>query len=493
MTEVQITQYNKLIVNYQTFEFTPSNYSQIVIDDPWYIDTSSAPDFVDIAWPEVNELNDVEVPPDLYSVSDYKLYGWQKNLEYPFTFSCTNKSHENIVKEFIKVIDNNIPDLNLSYYIYDNYIYYYPGNFYCTILEENTDPTQEQLLLCPVTKKELSAAYISIQYFPLIKSLTITLDYRSLTTSVPEHTVTVTTVNRYSPYETKVHNVQYNEGTYTFEEYVNPIWKVVHNKNWNSGFFEYIYKYNHSPYNRFSNYFVTIDSNVFDTLLQKFICFMPDYYEHHKTIMPAVNRCLTVSSGTWHVQDFIDFVNDADVDFTLSSNTHYISINCNTPFIINPAASMNTSDTDTEETFANSHIFIRHPMYRYINCSVTANGKTVTCKGNFTPAEFLRWIYANVGISVLVIGNKIKVNGDITVGSNPFFDFPGNGLVTNKCGLYTQGYHFRIKGSNKEKLTVIPMYKQVTYEPTLTTFGNGTQVSITNNIITALNGKVKWG
>ncbi len=42
---MKITQYNKLIVNYDTYEFTPSNYKQIVIDNPWYIDTSSAPDF----------------------------------------------------------------------------------------------------------------------------------------------------------------------------------------------------------------------------------------------------------------------------------------------------------------------------------------------------------------------------------------------------------------------------------------------------------------
>ena len=43
---VTITTYNKLIVNYDTYEFSPSNYKNIAIIDPWYIDVTSAPDFV---------------------------------------------------------------------------------------------------------------------------------------------------------------------------------------------------------------------------------------------------------------------------------------------------------------------------------------------------------------------------------------------------------------------------------------------------------------
>ena len=46
MQEIKITQYNKLIVNYDTYEFSPSNYKNIAIIDPWYIDVTSAPDFV---------------------------------------------------------------------------------------------------------------------------------------------------------------------------------------------------------------------------------------------------------------------------------------------------------------------------------------------------------------------------------------------------------------------------------------------------------------
>lgn len=44
---VTITTYNKLIVNYDTYEFTPSSYSNIAIDNPWYINCESAPDFCD--------------------------------------------------------------------------------------------------------------------------------------------------------------------------------------------------------------------------------------------------------------------------------------------------------------------------------------------------------------------------------------------------------------------------------------------------------------
>ena len=65
---MKITQYNKLIVNYDTYEFTPSNYKQIVIDNPWYIDVSSAPDFVQIANKEINNYNDfITIPEDVYT------------------------------------------------------------------------------------------------------------------------------------------------------------------------------------------------------------------------------------------------------------------------------------------------------------------------------------------------------------------------------------------------------------------------------------------
>lgn len=46
MQQVTLTTYNKLIVNYDTYEMTPSSYSNIAIDNPWYINMSSAPDFI---------------------------------------------------------------------------------------------------------------------------------------------------------------------------------------------------------------------------------------------------------------------------------------------------------------------------------------------------------------------------------------------------------------------------------------------------------------
>ena len=49
MQQVTLTTYNKLIVNYDTYEMTPSSYSNIAIDNPWYINMSSAPDFIKVA------------------------------------------------------------------------------------------------------------------------------------------------------------------------------------------------------------------------------------------------------------------------------------------------------------------------------------------------------------------------------------------------------------------------------------------------------------
>ena len=52
---VTITTYNKLIVNYDTYEFTPSSYSSIAIDNPWYINCESAPDFCNLSPPPLNK------------------------------------------------------------------------------------------------------------------------------------------------------------------------------------------------------------------------------------------------------------------------------------------------------------------------------------------------------------------------------------------------------------------------------------------------------
>lgn len=65
---VTITTYNKLIVNYNTYEFTPSSYSNIAIDNPWYINCESAPDFCNPLPPEQNTINGpITIAEDTYA------------------------------------------------------------------------------------------------------------------------------------------------------------------------------------------------------------------------------------------------------------------------------------------------------------------------------------------------------------------------------------------------------------------------------------------
>ena len=61
---VTITTYNKIVINYDTYELTPSNNKNIVIDNPWYIDTSSAPNFVQTKQSEINDMK-LSIPEDV--------------------------------------------------------------------------------------------------------------------------------------------------------------------------------------------------------------------------------------------------------------------------------------------------------------------------------------------------------------------------------------------------------------------------------------------
>ena len=52
-----------MIVNYDTYEMTPSSYSNIAIDNPWYINMYSAPDFIKVA--KLNSVSGTYVSCDL--------------------------------------------------------------------------------------------------------------------------------------------------------------------------------------------------------------------------------------------------------------------------------------------------------------------------------------------------------------------------------------------------------------------------------------------
>lgn len=119
---MKITQYNKLIVNYDTYEFTPSNYKQIVIDNPWYIDVSSAPDFVQIANKEINNYNDfITIPEDVYTYEANSFYLRSKSTRTFNIGKISNKSHTEILNTIFNTIKSSY---NITYDYTDYYSFY---------------------------------------------------------------------------------------------------------------------------------------------------------------------------------------------------------------------------------------------------------------------------------------------------------------------------------------------------------------------------------
>lgn len=456
---MKITQYNKLIVNYDTYEFTPSNYKQIVIDNPWYIDTSSAPDFVQTEIKEINNYNDlITIPEDTYTYEantfDITIYSIG-NLSYSIN-KITNKSHAEILNTIINKIGGTITYT-------DYYAFYNTSHQYYT--SNSSVLTQQEQILFPVTNLYF---YISNQAIPLIKTITITINSSSLHMNIPTDTITKSWNG--------TSTVSIVAGDYTYEEYLNKIFNnIIIGKN------NYIYLYNYMPFTRMDLPICRITGDGFNKLKGIFHCFQ-NLNLHHNVITPANSRCLYIPPKNYSVDELITSVNSnsSNVLFTLSSTKDYIYINCDMPFIINPVCSIINEDTDTSNTFNTSHILMKNPLsYRYFTATCTYNNKTYTQEGPFTPAEFLRWIYSVTGVKCRIHKNIIQcLDYNIIVGENPYFVFKEFGIVENKCDLQTIDYHIDIDNG----VNLI----DVDYYPTLTPYDYTIQ-PISNNMITTLN------
>ena len=459
---MKITQYNKLIVNYDTYEFTPSNYKQIVIDNPWYIDVSSAPDFVQIANKEINNYNDfITIPEDVYTYEansfDITINNNGNSSSLSMSINkITNKSHTEILNTIKNTIGGKITFTD--YYAFYSYNYqYFTSNVYVL--------TQQEQILFPIIN---IYNYISNQPIPLIKTLTITIDSSNFHMYIPADTIT----KRWNGSST----VSIIAGNYTYEEYINIIFDNIKTNQIN-----YIYLYDYMPITRINFPICKIEGKYFNKLNGIFHCFN-NLNMVHNVFMPANSRCLYIPPKDYSVDELISSVNSnsSNVLFTLSSTKDYIYINCDMPFIINPVCSIVNEDTDITETFKTSHILMKNPLsYRYFTATCTYNNKTYTQEGPFTPAEFLRWIYSVTGVKCRIHKDIIQcLDYDIIVGENPYFVFKEFGIVENKCGLQTIDYHIDLdNGCN---------LIDVDYYPTLTPYDYTIQ-PISNNMITTLN------
>ena len=456
---MKITQYNKLIVNYDTYEFTPSNYSQIVINDPWYIDTSSAPDFIETV-NEINNYNDlITISEDVYTyeTNSFKFTGngWSKTCNVN---KISNKTHTEILTT---IANKSSGTLTFSDY-YANYRLsnkeYYTSN--ASVM------TTKQQLLFPIIN---IYGYISNQPIPLIKTITITINSSNFHMYIPADTITKS--------QDGTSTVQIIAGDYTYKQYID---KILNNIS--RGSMNYIDKYNYIGLTRILNPVCRISGSGFNKLNGIFHCFN-NLNINHNVFTPANSRCLYISPKQYTVDELITAVNSnsSSVLFTLSSSKDYIYINCDMPFIINPICSIVTEDTDTSANFNTQHILMKNPLsYRYFTGKCTYKSKTYTQDGPFTPAEFLRWIYSVTGIKCNIHNNIIQcLDYDLTVDENPYFDFKEFGIVENKCGLRTMNYHIDL--DNGCKLI------NVKYYPSLTTYDYQQVQPISNNMITTLN------
>ena len=462
MQEIKITQYNKLLVNYDTYEFTPSNYSQIVVDNPWFIDTSSAPDFMQSV-KEINKYNDlINIPEDIYTYKYTKFntyYTTGSTLSVTFSINTMqNKTHE----EILNTINNKF---------YGTITY---TDFYANISRDKeyytsnvTDVIETNQILFPIINV---AGYINNQYIPLIKSITITIDSSKFHMYIPKDTLSLSWNN------TSTLSIAASD-----YKYIDYLQKILDHLETTPNYIQYIDTYNYMTINRFRNPICRISGTQFNKYNGIFHCFKNANLKHN-TIIPANSRCLHVPSGNYTVDEFINKVNSnsSNVLFTLSSTKDYIYINCDMPFIINPICSIVNNDTDISETFNTKHILMKNPLsYRYFTASCQYKSQTYSQDGNFTPAEFLKWIYSVTGVKCRIHNNIIQcLDYDLIVGDNPYFVFKEYGIVENLCEMHTIDYQCIL--TNKINLL------DVNYEPILSSY-DYSSANITDNIITVMN------
>ena len=484
MYDIAITTYNKLIVNYDTYEFTPFSYSNIAIDNPWYINCESAPDFCNPPPPEQNMLKDtITIAEDTYAFENTPVVikQWQhQDRDYTFT-DQTPSNHKDMVTTIFKTLRNGAGIVtSTNHYIItnintdsDNWSSYY---------KEPDSITQHDSILFPVVNAHTGFFIGPLQHIPYIRTITITINSNDLAIDMPTHELSV------NVYSSGDYSISIPEGRYTYAEYFDHVYNVVWNTSFPKNGVEYIYKYNYMPMLR--NQLLVTGDDYAKSLYCKLYC--GGYYQNNKvntnTLLPANSRCLHIPEGEWTADDLINAVNSNSDDclFTLSSDNKYIYIKSDFPFIINPVCKIITKDTDTSETFAKQHILLKHPMNKHFTASCSYNGQTFQSEDNFTPAEFLRWIHKVTGVSCNIHDDVIYCPANITVSDNPFFEFKENGTVVNLCGLSTLSYKVNITSACK----IVSKSGYIDYNPEFISYDYS--ANINNNITSTLNtSKVK--
>ena len=454
MTNVTITQENKLVVNYDTYEISPSNFSDLVIENPWFLDTSSAPDFINLPV-EQNSLTNIEIPADTYNLGGYKIKkitNWDTSTYEVITINNLEDTHANILSNAINQLAGDDPYPWHQWQLYFGYIT--TDYSWCTCIEdtyENTDSTYKHILLPPTVSNGI--ARTSLQQIPFIKSITITFDVNKFSWNIEKDFHLSISQFQSSSAETLL-NTYYKTiqaGTYTQSEFLNTVLSTI-GLSWSPSN-TYLYDYNY-----YTNMLISdgkwyrlnsvTDSDVtIMKLYDKFLAWTMEKILKNPFITPANHRCLSLSSGTTDVDTLINNINSnvSSTLFTITSNTHDITVIAEMPFIINPACSMavKKKEADTERTFSNQHRICYHPMYQQIDTTVTYNGRTKTISGRYTPAELLQEINNLTGVQATVSDTTITFDQPITLGNNNFFSANNTTTPVNTCELTTMDLNLK--------------------------------------------------
>lgn len=448
MNQITITKENKIIVNYETYEISPSNPTDLVIEDPWYIDVSSAPDFTKPFSCESNSLNTINIPPDTYSVSGYRVirqYGQTTSEEKQYT--ATDLSYFDLLKGYLSALDlkNNLYTGQTYWNKY--YTFCHPGmDILSTYYPSNYTPPRSSSILLPVTN--LNSYYlVTFQDFPIIRNINVTFNSNNFKIYVPAHEF------YYQLDGEETVTVQVPEGEYTAAEYhynflqVTSSWDRLANRNtydynvWATTrklgpTLWYNYQSNTSVFNRLYGVIHQVVSST--------------YYVPHVVNGTANNRCIGLSKSVYTADELCNFVSNTDSNkyFVCNSTEHEILIQASKQghtFIINPACSMTKigeADLPPENTtdygFSSSKRLLYHPQYKSINTSVTYNGNTNTISGRYTPAEFVREIKNVTGVS---LNSDLTFPEGIVITDNPLFTVT-DGVTVNNCGFKRLNYSY---------------------------------------------------
>lgn len=452
MSDIIITQYNKLIINYDTIEISPSNYKEISFDNAWYLNFEDAPDFIEnnITAIEKNNLVNITVPDSDYSISDYHV----KFVNCNFNIVVDTTDYESLLKNYLDTLDmygtvnggDSLSKINNHYYSFDSRkAQNWGGNRWSTWLDPNYTYDQIKTLIIPLVNYD-SLKFTTHQEFPILTTFTVTYNSNLYSISVPEHTVYATVTD--GPIE----NIIIPAGNYNWKQY-NDYLNTLLSKLNISGFEIQYYACYDYPWNTIfirENQCVVYGENTFNDLYCKLHFIKPEtdvFTRGHNG--PPVSRSLSMQSGVYTVDDLVNNINinSSDTLFTCQSTNHEILLTADIPFILNPACSITgNNEANVTQTFENQKQILYHPQYqdvgivaaRFTDDPELPTGAGIT--GLYTPAELLLEI--NKEFNIKIDSNlNFPTNADVSINNFIYTQSGSQGYETvNICGIQKINY-----------------------------------------------------